>query len=72
MQPGDVVLIRDKKVPRHSWPMGRIEVPKVSDDGLVRSATVRLAPLPGSTKARLIDRAVSDMVLLVPSEGHGI
>ena len=72
MQSGDVVLIRDKKVPRNSWPMGKVETPKISDDGLVRSATVRLAPLPGRSQPRLVERAVSDMVLLVPGEGHVI
>ena len=67
---GDIVLIRDKAVPRNVWPLGRVEMPKRSKDGLVRSATVRLAPLSGKKQPRFMQRAVTDLVLLVPASGH--
>ena len=68
---GDIVLMRDRGEPRNHWPMGRVEATKTSADGLVRSVTLRLAPLPGMPgKQRYLERALSDIVLLVPSEGH--
>ena len=50
--------------------MGVVAHAKASSDGLVRSATIRLPPLRDSSRPRLVERAVSDMVLLVPSNGH--
>ena len=70
IQAGDVVLLRDKLVTRGEWPMGVVAHAKASSDGLVRSATIRLPPLRDSSRPRLVERAVSDMVLLVPSSGH--
>ena len=70
IQPGDVALLRDKTVPRNMWPMGVVTHSKASDDGLVRSATLRLSPLSGKSSPRHVQRAISDMVLLVPSKNH--
>ena len=56
---GDVVLMRDKQSPRNHWPMARVSNVKTSDDGLVRSVTLTLPPLPGGPKPRrpAVDRA---------------
>ena len=67
---GDLVLVRDKSVPRNSWPMGIVEFGKKSRDRLVRSVTLRLAPLPGHSKSSYLERAISDLVLLVASPEH--
>ncbi|XP_062713467.1 uncharacterized protein LOC134290362 [Aedes albopictus] len=40
---GDVVVIADPKMPRNCWPKGKIIGTKVSTDGQVRSATVRIS-----------------------------
>ena len=70
LRAGDVVLLRDKQVPRNEWPMGIVAHAKVSSDGLVRSATIRLPPLRGGSP-RSMERAISDLVLLVPAGEHG-
>ena len=50
--------------------MGIIEEDKRGKDGLVRSVVVRLAPLKGRKQPRFFERAISDVVLLVPSANH--
>ena len=50
--------------------MGRIINVKHSQDGLVRSVTILLPPLAGSHLQRSVSRAVTDLVLLIPSEQH--
>ena len=54
----DIVLVVDDKVPRSSWPLGRItSVRKNSTDEYVRSVTVK-------TRTSLYDRPVDKIVLL--------
>ena len=54
----DVVLVVDDRVPRSSWPLGRVtSVHKNSKEGLVRSVTVK-------TRTSLYDRPVDKIVLL--------
>lgn len=65
---GDVVLIRNKTAPHNQWPMGIVCSVKTSQDGLVRSATVSLAPLPGSNSKRFFNRAVTDLILLIEGD----
>ena len=67
---GDVVLMRDRQSPRNHWPMGRISNVKTSDDGLVRSVTLTLPPLPGGSKPRSLNRPICELVLLVPHISH--
>ena len=50
--------------------MGIVEFAKKIRDGLVRSVTLRLAPLPGHSKSSYLERAISDLVLLVASPEH--
>ena len=64
---GDVVLVRDKQRARNCWPMGIVSCTKESADGLVRSANVTLSPLKGRSGARSFSRAITDLVLLIPS-----
>lgn len=54
----DIVLVIDDKLPRCSWPLGRItEVYQSTRDGCVRSVTVK-------TKTSVLDRPVTKLVLL--------
>ena len=55
---GDIVLILDKKTPRCSWPLGRIqEVHTNQRDGLVRSAKVK-------TNSSVLVRPVDKIIFL--------
>ena len=67
---GDVVLVKDK-TKRNCWPVGRVSNVRKSCDGLVRSVTIILPPLKGSSKKRTIERAIHNLVLLVKSNDHG-
>ena len=67
----DIVLIRDKNIPRNHWPMGRVSSIIPSKDGLVRNATLCISPLPGQKRCRSIIRGITDLVLLIPSKSHG-
>lgn len=54
----DIVLVVDDRLPRGSWPLGRITgVRKNPRDGLVRSVTVK-------TKSSVLDRPITKIVLL--------
>ena len=66
----DIVLIRDKQAPRNHWPLGRVVDVKLSQDSLVRSVMLKLAPAKGSNKPRTLVRPISELVLLVPSSSH--
>ena len=60
----DIVLIKSKSEPRNSWPMAVVQEVKVSKDGLVRSALVRVSR---GTK-KVLNRAVCDLVVLVTAQ----
>ena len=55
---GDVVLVADSNLVRNRWPLGRVIEVSSSEDGLVRSATVRI----GSTELR---RPITKLCLLL-------
>ena len=63
---GDVVLIK-QHTPRNQWPMAVVHRTHKSQDGLIRSATLRLPPLKQGT-LRLRDRPIHSLVVLVPSD----
>ena len=67
---GDVVLIKDKNLPRNRWSMGKVTSVRPSRDGLVRSVVLTIPPLPGNKGHRVIIRGVTDLVLLIPSDTH--
>ena len=67
---GDLVLVRAKNVPRNSWKTGRVSSVTKGSDELVRSVSLIIPPLPGSSQTRTVERAISDLVLLVPSSSH--
>ena len=67
---GDVVLIKDKNLARNAWPLGRVRETKPSSDGLVRKVILTLPPLPGRTSTRSVERAVTDLVLLLSKEAQ--
>ena len=58
LKKGDLILLKRKNEPRNSWPLARIEEPKVSADGLVRSAQIKC-------KGKMFNRAVTDMVFIM-------
>ena len=59
----DCVLVRDKNKKRNEWPVGRVVVVKPSTDGLVRSVIVKI-------DRTLYERAITDLVMLIPSLSH--
>ena len=61
MIPGNVVLIKEKNLPRNEWRTAIIQQVFPSDDGVVRSCDVR-------TSKGIYRRAVSDLVLLISVE----
>ena len=62
---GDVVLIKDKNQTQLNCPTGVIVGVKLSEDGYVRSATVKPFKRPGcSITERERDRPIHDLVLL--------
>ena len=67
---GDVVLIREKSK-RSCWPLAKVIKVKRSSDELVRSVSLILPPLSGSSKKRVVERAIHNLVLLVKSPNHG-
>ena len=58
LKKGDIVLLKKKTEPRNSWPLARITEPKVSTDGLVRSALV-------NCQGKVFNRAVTGMVYIM-------
>ena len=63
---GDVVLVVDDRIPRSSWPLGRVaEVHKNSKDSRVRSVSVK-------TRTTMLVRPIDKIVLLESVEmSHG-
>ena len=60
---GDVVLIRDKCA-RNLWPMGLVTETHPDRNGFVRRVTLRRSSEDG--KCRSVERAITDVVLLIP------
>ena len=60
---GDVVLVKDDDYPRNQWCSARIVEVCRGEDGLVRSAKIRL-PKNGS----ILHRSITKLVLLVAEE----
>ena len=68
LQVGDVVLLRDRSVRDH-WPMGLISQVFPDRNGFVRRVELRKRNLRSLGPSReIVERAVSDLVLLVPSQ----
>ena len=69
LQKGDIVLMKTKGSKRNHWPLARVHSVKISSDGHIRSATLSLSP--GGSKAglKLLERPVSEMVLLLRNGG---
>ena len=57
LQKGDVVLIVNESTPRSRWPLGVIEQAQLSQDGFVRSVTIR-------TKEGIVERDIRKVCLL--------
>ena len=66
LQPGDIVLVKDKNVRRNMWPIGRVSSVRRSKDNLVRSAIVVLPVKSGEIKTvpRMLERPIVELVLL--------
>lgn len=66
---GDVVILREKTVPRNLWPTGIIHKVKQSSDGLVRSVVVKIVKTVNKQiKIFYYERPVGELVLLVRSK----
>ena len=61
MKIDDIVLMVDDNSHRSFWKLGRVVAVRVSDDGLVRSATVKLAD--GTT----LDRPIQKLIFMIES-----
>ena len=68
---GDIVLVKEKNSPRNRWPIAKICSVKCSDDGQVRSVTLKLPPLQGSSALRSVSKCIQDLVLIYPHSQHG-
>ena len=68
LRTGDLVLLRDKNLPRNEWKSGVVNLVVTGSDGVVRKCEVK-------TKSGVFRRAVTDVVVLVPRapecSGHG-
>ena len=64
----DIMLVKEKNLPRNQWLMGRVVKVYTNSDGLVRSATVKFPPCSTSNLPRSLHRAVCDLVVLLPKE----
>ncbi|XP_055856002.1 uncharacterized protein LOC129919180 [Episyrphus balteatus] len=65
---GDLVLVRDERLPPTQWPLGRVLEVHTGEDNLVRVATIR-------TQSSIYKRAISKLVVLPidnsPIDEHG-
>ena len=61
VNPGDVVILKDKNLPRNEWPTAVIDEVFHSPDGIVRSCKIR-------TSKGVYRRAVCDLVILISLE----
>jgi len=68
LQTGDVVLLKVKNARRNTWPLALVQRVKTSNDGNVRSATLRL-PSTSSSGVKLFDRPISEIVPLIMNSG---
>ena len=59
LRKGDIVLMRAKTSKRNLWPSAVVQEVRTSEDGLVRSATVRTSDM------KMLTRPVSELVLLL-------
>jgi len=64
---GDLVLVSEKNSPRNHWPCGRIVLVNRSEDGLVRSVQIKLFR---GGELKVITRAITDCIMLVPNKDH--
>lgn len=62
---GDIVLIKEKCSRRNNWPTAVVVSTKFSADGLVRSATVRLA-----SNRKMFTRCVNDLVVILRKDSN--
>ena len=58
---GDVVLVSDHMQPRCHWPLDLITQVKLSEDGLVRSATIKLMN-------SVVERPLSKLIMILEAE----
>ena len=65
---GDLVLLMDQNLPRNQWSVGRIVKVHPDVDGYVRSAEVRMSRPCLKTKASVLARPITKLVLLAPVE----
>lgn len=70
LRAGDVVILKEKSASRQRWPLCIVDSVKKSEDGLVRSILLRLckATDKGTMKSHLLERPISEVVLLIRSK----
>lgn len=70
---GDMVLVRDENTPPAKWPLGRVAAVHQSDDGLVRSASVKIPARKKEngifvTGVTTLDRPVQKLCILLAED----
>ena len=58
---GDIVIVSDENTARSHWPLGKIKAIKISDDGMVRSAEIKL-------QNKYLTRPISKLVMILENE----
>ena len=59
----DIVLVTDENTPRSHWPLGRITEIKISEDGMVRSAEIKL-------QNKILKRPITKLVMILENENN--
>lgn len=62
---GDIVLMKDEQAHQNNWSLGKVVDAVRSKDGKVRKATVLTSK---DRKKKTYERAISALVLLIPTE----
>ncbi len=62
-QVSDIVLVKEEGLPRNKWRVARVINTHPSNDGMVRSVTVRLTP-----SGTELMRSINKLVLLIEKE----
>ena len=65
LQQGDIVILKIKGGRRNHWPLARVHSVHVSEDGLVRSATLALATSSRSLDLKLLERPLKEIVPII-------
>jgi hypothetical protein len=64
---GDIVLMKNEAIKRNYWPVCKVQNTHKSNDGYIRSATVKFS---SGQSARTLVRPITDLVMLIPHDSE--